>query len=63
MMRRTTVMVELARLQGTVAGLAEQLRVLQDHETRMRRIERYMYGIPAAIVVALASAVGTYIRH
>ena len=63
MMRRATVAVELARLQGTVAGVIEQLRVLQDHETRMRRIERYMYGVPAALAVALASAVATFTRH
>lgn len=63
MMRRTTVAVELARLQGTVAGVIEQLRMLQDHETRMRRIERYMYGAPAVAAVALASAVAAYLKH
>ena len=47
--------VELARIAGAV-------QAVQDHETRLRRVERYMYGIPASILGSAVSII-MWINH
>jgi hypothetical protein len=34
---------------------------IQDHETRMRQLERWKYAIPASLLTAVASAVATIV--
>lgn len=34
----------------------------KDHEARLRTVERWVYGIPATIVLAVGSMVATVIR-
>ena len=48
---------------GKFAPLNESLnRVTDDHEQRLRRLERWSYGIPAAVVIALGTAAAEIIK-
>jgi len=35
-------------------------KVDEDHENRLRAVERWMYGIPAAVIIAVVSAIITF---
>jgi hypothetical protein len=48
--------VELARIAGGMTAI-------QDHETRIRRIERYMYAIPASILTSGAAVIIAWMSH
>lgn len=52
---------EMRSLITEVRGLTQSLQagktVDDDHEKRIRVIERWMYGIPAAVLIAIAGAV------
>ena len=48
--------IELARIAGAVD-------VMKDHENRLRRIERYMYAIPASVAGSAAAIVIAWISH
>jgi hypothetical protein len=54
----------MARLQGSVAALADQLRALStDHETRLRRLERYAYAVPVSALAAIGAALAAILGH
>lgn len=36
---------------------------LTDHETRIRRVEKWMYGVPLAALVSIASLVAAFQPH
>jgi hypothetical protein len=36
--------------------------ILGDHETRLRSLEQWKYGIPSAVALALLAALGTGVR-
>lgn len=42
--------VELARVSGSLASLA-------DHEARIRRFERYMYAVPVSVLTSAAAVI------
>ena len=48
--------IELARVAGAVD-------VMKDHENRLRRIERYMYAIPASLLGSAAAVVIAWLSH
>lgn len=61
---RSLVRVELARLEGTVAALVATSSAGQaDHESRIRRVERWVYSVPLSAFAALASAYVLLFRH
>lgn len=37
-------------------------RVFDDYETRLRKVERWMYAVPPTFVLAVASVVATIVR-
>lgn len=50
-------------LRELVLEMREDLKKVQnDHEMRMRNLERWRYGIPASILIALATAVAIVLR-
>lgn len=52
---------EIIRTLGKIEARLD--RVLADHETRLRRIERWVYAIPATIIVAAASVASAIINN
>lgn len=50
------VYIEVRRLQDTVASMTPQGERLNDHETRLRALERWRYSLPIALVLAAGSA-------
>jgi len=51
----TDIYVELRRLQDTVAAMTPQSVQINDHETRLRALERWRYSLPVSLVLALGS--------
>lgn len=47
--------IELRKLQDTVTLMVPQGVILQDHETRLRSLERWKYALPTSLVMAGAS--------
>lgn len=55
---RVLMRVELARLEGTSATLVKTVAAFSaDIETRVRRVERWMYSLGAISTIAAAIAV------
>lgn len=50
------IRVELARIAGG-------MQAIQDHEARLRRIERYMYSIPVSLFGSCAAIIIAWINH
>ncbi len=50
--------LELIDRQGSI-GTRDELR---DHETRIRSVERWKYGIPVSMLIAVVTALG-YLAH
>lgn len=50
---------EVVSVRDTVAPLAA---AVPDHESRLRRLEAWMYAIPASVVLGVASVVVAAIR-
>lgn len=53
---------DVAAVREDVAYMRAKIEALPDHETRIRRIERWMYGIPASLLVAVGGIVAAFIR-
>lgn len=58
------IYVEMKELIVEVRQLTQEYKSSQkideDHEARLRAVERWMYGIPAAVIIAIISAVVTF---
>lgn len=55
--------VTLGELRRTLARIElRQEHVVQDHEIRLRRVERWVYAIPPALLIALTSVAVAIIR-
>lgn len=50
-----TVLLKLGEIGAQVAVIIEQLKVVPDHESRIRKLEQWRYGLPFAGVLAVAS--------
>lgn len=64
---------ELQAMTGKVGELSAKIDLLlertnvgrevdQDHELRLRSVERFKYSLPMALIVALATAIATVLR-
>lgn len=51
---------EVARLLHRIEARLEQ--VTGDHETRLRRIERWVYAVPPTLLLSIASVVAAYFQ-
>jgi hypothetical protein len=55
--------VSTGELQRTLARIeAGQVRVVEDHEARLRRVERWMYTVPPTIVVSATAIIIAIVR-
>jgi hypothetical protein len=55
--------VTLGELRRTLARIElRQEGVVQDHEARLRRVERWVYAVPPTIVVSAAAVVVAIVR-
>ena len=55
--------VTLGELRRTLARIElRQESVVQDHEIRLRRVERWVYAVPPTIIVAASAVVVAVIR-
>ena len=50
------IYVELRRLQDTVAAMTPQSVQINDHEGRLRALERWRYALPTSLLLALGSS-------
>lgn len=48
---------ELRKLHDQVATMTPQAQLIQDHEARLRRTERWLYALPPSLLLALASLI------
>lgn len=53
-------MGEIARTMQRMDSRLE--RVLEDHETRLRRVERWMYVLPPTLITAIGAVVLAFVR-
>lgn len=64
---RITLEVVRAELSGKLDLLLERSteakRDLDDHETRIRSVERWKYAVPASILMATAAGIGWMITY
>lgn len=61
--RNRTGGVTLGELQRTLTRIERrQEHVIEDHEIRLRRVERWVYGIPPTIIVAVSAVIVAIIR-
>lgn len=55
----------LGEIRGDIRALADKaettLVTISDHETRLRSLERWKYGIPLTVVASMCSVVATVI--
>ena len=55
--------VTLGELRRTLARIElRQENMIHDHEVRLRRVERWVYGIPPTIIVAAAGVIIAIVR-
>lgn len=57
------IRTDVKGLKAEAARLAALPDTAQDHETRLRRIEVWMYGIPVAGIVAISSLAVAALTH
>lgn len=57
------IWIQLATLRDQVAAIADQKHTVDDHENRLRSLERWKYSIPPAIITAIFSAVMTFLQY
>jgi len=58
-----TILVKVGEIQTVLAVVDERTKRIDDHENRLRRLERWMYGLPIAALLALAAlALDLYVR-
>lgn len=55
-------MIIIDRLARIEVKLDEALQGYQDHEIRLRSLERWKYALPASLFIALASAGATIVQ-
>lgn len=60
--RLVDVYAEQIKAVAQLAVIAEQLKMLPDHEIRIRALERWRYALPASIFLAVASGVAGIIE-
>lgn len=60
----------LLKISGDVSGLVtdvavikEQTRAISDHETRIRALERFRWGLPASALAAIGSGVAAWLAY
>lgn len=49
------VYVELMKIKESLLKVEEGVRSIPDHETRIRSLEKWRYGLPVSMVMALVS--------
>lgn len=55
------ILVELGKINVTLAIISKTLDAIPDHEQRIRKLEAWRYGLPMTGLVAVASlALGVY---
>lgn len=54
---------ELRKLHDQVAAMTPQGQLIQDHEARLRRTERWLYALPPSLLLALASLIVALLEH
>lgn len=57
------IYTELLKVKEAVTAMNPQANQLQDHETRLRSVERWKYAMPASIVLALVAVVQGIMDH
>lgn len=50
------ILLKLGEMGAQLAVITEQLKDVPDHETRLRALEKWRYGLPFAGLLAIASA-------
>jgi hypothetical protein len=53
---------DLSVVREDVAFIKAKIEALPDHETRIRRVERWMYGLPASLVLAVLGLVAALLK-
>lgn len=57
---------DVARIEGAMNVIIERhshtVNVVDDHETRLRDLERWRYAIPAGLITAVLAAIAAFIR-
>ena len=55
------VLLKLGEMSAQLAVIVEQLKAVPDHESRIRKLEQWRYGLPFAGLLAIASlAISAY---
>lgn len=55
--------VTMGELQRTLARIeAGQTRVVEDHEVRLRRVERWVYAVPPSLIISAAAVAIALVR-
>lgn len=55
--------VSMGELQRTLARIeAGQARVVEDHEQRLRRVERWVYAVPPTVIVSAGAVILAIVR-
>lgn len=49
------VLVKLGEMSAQLAVISEQLKAVPDHESRIRKLEQWRYGLPFAGLLAVSS--------
>lgn len=57
------VYAEVRKCQDAIATMQPQGHTLDDHEGRIRSLERWKYTVPASIVTAVAAIVTAVAEH
>lgn len=50
------ILLELGKISVTLAVIGTKLEAIPDHESRIRKLEQWRYGLPLSGFIALASA-------
>lgn len=54
--------IELRKVGDKVNEMVPQALTIADHERRIRKVERWMWSIPSALLVAIGSVAMAYIE-
>lgn len=60
------ILLEQGKMSVQLAVISEQLKAVPDHETRIRSLERWKYGMPVAGLLAVGSTIAAVVslfRH
>jgi hypothetical protein len=53
---------ELLQVKDKVNAMTPQSETIADHEKRLRRVERWMWALPAALITAIGSVGVAYLE-